>query len=84
MSAVSDGGGGVGNQFEYLGRSGGERGVTSVELDGFTGVDTLSHLTIASFGTSVLTSQGLRYGMNLRTLLTIEALDLVWKDVQKP
>jgi hypothetical protein len=42
-SAASDGGGGVGDQFEYLSRPGGERGVAGVELDGFAGVDTLSH-----------------------------------------
>src|ERR1700716_4699510 len=34
---------GVGDQFEYLGRPGGERGVGGVELDGFAGVDALSH-----------------------------------------
>ena len=33
----------MGDQFEYLGRPGGERGVAGVELDGFAGVDTLSH-----------------------------------------
>jgi hypothetical protein len=36
-SAVSDGGGGVGDHPEYLGRPGGERGVAGVELDGFAG-----------------------------------------------
>src|ERR1700730_19198922 len=40
---ISRGCGGVGDQFEYLGRPGGERGVAGVELDGFAGVDTLSH-----------------------------------------
>jgi hypothetical protein len=44
--AVSDGGGGVGDEFEYLGGPGGERGVAGVELDGFAGVDTLSHLPL--------------------------------------
>src|SRR3981189_602022 len=42
-SAVSPGVSGVEDQFEYLGRPGGERGVAGVELDGFLGVDTLSH-----------------------------------------
>src|ERR1700731_3835243 len=46
-SAASDGGGGVGDQFEYLGRPGGKRGVAGVELDGFAGVDALSHPPLA-------------------------------------
>ncbi len=47
------------------------------------GVDSLSHLTIAPFGTSVFTAEGLRYGMNMRELLTLEALDRVWKSLQQ-
>src|SRR3981189_847714 len=42
-SAVSPGVSGVEDQFEYLGRPGGERGMAGVELDGFAGVDALSH-----------------------------------------
>ena len=48
------------------------------------GVDSLSHLTIAPVGTSNFTGVGLRYGMNMRNLLTLQALDIVWKDLQKP
>src|ERR1700730_4198061 len=42
-NAVSHCVSGVGDQFEYLGRPGGERGVPGVELDAFAGVDALSH-----------------------------------------
>src|SRR5258708_16364484 len=48
------------------------------------GVDNLSHLTLAPFGTSVFTGEGLRYGMNMRALLTLQTLSSVSKDLQKP
>ncbi|HXB86880.1 MAG TPA: hypothetical protein VNW74_12555 [Mycobacterium sp.] len=35
-----------GDEFEYLGGPGGERGVAGIELDDFAGLDALSHLPL--------------------------------------